>query len=50
MVKRNELVDKFSDDLFYQYYNIKESCMLFVDYDGIDESTNLLQINWVNNS
>ena len=46
--KHNELVDKFHDDPFYQYYNIKESCMLFVDYDGPDEN-DLPQIKWVNN-
>ena len=46
--KRNEIVGKFKDDEFYQYYNIKESCMLFVDYDGIDDNS-LPQIKWVNN-
>ena len=47
--KRNEMVDKFEDDSFYQYYNIKESCILFVDYDGVDENTQLPEIKWVNN-
>ena len=46
--KRNEIVGKFSDDPFYEYYNIKEGCMLFVDYDGLDQN-GLPQINWVNN-
>ena len=47
--KRNEIVGKFEDDEFYKYYNIKESCMLFVDYDGIDSDNSLPQIKWVNN-
>ena len=47
--KRNEIVDKFKDDPFYQHYNIEESCMLFVDYDGPDPETQLPQIKWVNN-
>ena len=46
--KRNEIVGKFKDDEFYQSYNIKESCMLFVDYDGRDEN-GIPQIKWVNN-
>ena len=45
--KRDELVKKFQDDQYYQYYNIKESCLLFVDYDGIENGVD--QINWVNN-
>ena len=36
--KHNEIVGKFGDDEFYQSYNIKENCILFVDYDGRDEN------------
>ena len=46
--KRNEIVEKFGDDEFYRYHNIKESCMLFVNYDGMDDNS-LPLINWVNN-
>ena len=45
--KRDELVKKFQNDQYYQYYNIKESCILFVDYDGKEHGVD--QINWVNN-
>ena len=42
--KRNEIVEKFSDDPVYQYANVKESCILFVDYDSDEE-----RVHWVNN-
>ena len=46
--KRNELVDKFSDNAYYKRINVKEGCILFVDYDGLD-SYGWPQIKWVNN-
>ena len=48
VLKHNELTDKISDDPFYHYCGIEESCMLFVDYYGID-SQSYLDIKWVNN-
>ena len=48
VLKHNELVDKFADDPFYRYCDIEKSCMLFVDYDGID-SQGYLHVKWVNN-
>lgn len=47
VLKHNELTDKFSDDPFYHYCGIEDSCMLFVDYNGID-SQSYLDIKWVN--
>ena len=46
--KRNELVDKFSDNWYYKSINVKEGCILFVDYDGLD-SYGRPQMKWVNN-
>ena len=47
--KHNELVDKFSDNDYYNSINVKEGCILFVDYDGLDSETGVPQIKWVNN-
>ena len=41
--KHSELVNKFKDD---PVYNIKESCILFIDYNGDSNNPN---VNWVNN-
>ena len=46
--KRNELVGKFRDDPYYKGLNVEESCLLFIDYDGLD-SYGWAQIKWVNN-
>ena len=46
--KRNELVDKFRDNPYYKGLNVEESCLLFIDYDGLD-SYGWAQIKWVNN-
>ena len=48
--KRNEIVGKFEDDPYYQYYNVKESCILFFNYGGGGGDPNTAdQIKWVNN-
>ena len=44
--KHNEIVDKFSDNPYYQNQNVEKSCILFIHYDTNDGRQS---VKWVNN-
>ena len=47
--KHSELVDKFNNDPAYKVNHIKESCILFIDYNHDNGDSNNPSVNWVNN-